>query len=1450
MGDFRETFIVNCVQTLCPESASVSLDDLENQPLSDFLNDTDCTVLQASIQSKGKVILSNSLEKEGSWSEGCVAEIHFVKLIAEPLTDKNISTNVQVISMLQSPIHSLYHTLNKLYAPMLLKGSVWEEKLSQKVKELIMDLDTGLSCTVRDGVATNDQDQLAGIINPNDEVEYWENNSYGKNKERGKKFMDAFDAIQNRFSNIMSLNFDEMEELIEDTHNSLDDIWRAELYGDAQYPQARMANFLRIVSHALYRYVVHQITSTVQVWTSPFNEVRPMLSTSITLCERWVQIIDELTGTFWPSFDEHPWKGEKYSDTFLMAFKGRLQEVLRLRTTYEELLHLLPEERRDQFKVDDCFKPFAHLYPLNYNPYTQKDWGRAVAEFEKQLEPIESFIADKLQTQLARMVDKPQAALREFSRYKHLIRRPFIWKTLSTEMESLLAQLSAHIDQLDRDFDQHSVSESDHIPSGKILSAKVSTIVWGQQLISRLNSLNQSSKALLGGLSNYDQFTDAIETLLNKANGMVDEQVRSWQEEVEDLLRDGEISLEMSGKLMQIDVEGNLVVNYSERLVTLLREVRQLTELSAVHKRSKWVPKKIMKVALEGEKYYRYGVTLKKVANFYNTMGAQMIEEQKPMLLNALLAFEEVVKHPSIQRSSKNVTWSNLEECEEYVVRLQQACETLSMENRKLRRAHTKYVEDVVSLMDIDLLRHREKWKSKWNDMKTSMAALSRKYSGKHMQKWILHWDHQLYKALEASYQMGLESLNQNLPEIKSELVFVQRKLTFKPPIEELRATYFKEMKKFISVPNAFQGFGTNGAIFSSMSDHNAKSLVQVYRSAETLFDQLDGLRRSLEPWTVLGKAADIDSFVEEHVTEVAEWEENFKMLKTKRKESDKLADYNRIDCILVSAVPLKSAIDEMLQRLNDALILTLRKSVLSHLNSMDTFLDDSMEKLNSRPHSIDEIGIAKKNWKEIDAQRPNIQAEYKKCAKKRTLLVSVAGANIDTTEVATRLADMPSRWENFEIALEAFNEMIEEQRESLKGEIESQIVECNIGLDKFSQRWHTLKPTEISTWEKDAVDAIFTSLEEWREQFDEQKNKATTLISNCETFQMPAPIFEGLEALEHDISALESSWNMYKEFSAELIEIGKQDWITFRSHMFDLQDVGQKWADKLKGQERTSVVLRISEQVAQIRKSMPALKFCRGDPFKEEHWTQLFRKLGIPKGVRLENLTLSHFLDCLPALENPQNLQFVKVLQARAQGEVTIREALQELRAWTETAELSLLEHEENGRVTPIIKDWKEITLELGDNQSLLASLKESQFFKPFADQAVQYEVKMSALDQYLTHLNVIQRKWIYLEPIFGRGALPSEQGRFKRVDEEFCDIMQRIQMEPKLFDIADESLFPHLGDRLSMMVDQLERCQKALADFLEEKRSKMPRFYFIGDDDLVSVSTPLICQAVIVCF
>ena len=67
--------------------------------------------------------------------------------------------------------------------------------------------------------------------------------------------------------------------------------------------------------------------------------------------------------------------------------------------------------------------------------------------------------------------------------------------------------------------------------------------------------------------------------------------------------------------------------------------------------------------------------------------------------------------------------------------------------------------------------------------------------------------------------------------------------------------------------------------------------------------------------------------------------------------------------------------------------------------------------------------------------------------------------------------------------------------------------------------------------------------------------------------------------------------------------------------------------------------------------------------------------------------------------------------------------------------------------------------------------------------------------------------------------------------MNEEFSDIMIKINKNhAKLFILVDEKLFPSLSDKLSLMLDQLERCQKALSDFLGINPYIPPyfRFYF----------------------
>lgn len=52
-------------------------------------------------------------------------------------------------------------------------------------------------------------------------------------------------------------------------------------------------------------------------------------------------------------------------------------------------------------------------------------------------------------------------------------------------------------------------------------------------------------------------------------------------------------------------------------------------------------------------------------------------------------------------------------------------------------------------------------------------------------------------------------------------------------------------------------------------------------------------------------------------------------------------------------------------------------------------------------------------------------------------------------------------------------------------------------------------------------------------------------------------------------------------------------------------------------------------------------------------------------------------------------------------------------------------------------------------------------------------FNYRLCDIETFLQWMNEIQRKWIYLEPIFARGSLPSEASRFNRVDVEFCAVL-----------------------------------------------------------------------------
>uniref|UniRef100_A0A4W3JMF3 Cytoplasmic dynein 2 heavy chain 1 n=1 Tax=Callorhinchus milii TaxID=7868 RepID=A0A4W3JMF3_CALMI len=1434
LEDQRKVFILITAANyfgLSPSDSHISSLQVRRE-LNNFLDDGNEFVL--SLQKSGdQLVICNKVES-GDEKEKVLV---FFKMRPDVITEENLHTNILVSSMFDSPINALYQAIRQIFAPVLLKDEKWSKSFDPKLQNLLTQLEAGLGSVVRQSDYSHrgkkfGEEDTSGILEPSDEFQFWAEvaatDNKSERKDRALYFQDLFQTIQ--YSNLDALSLADVVDLVEITRDTVDDVWRQTDHD--LYPEQRMRHLLDVIGGALCRFVQKHLAQ-FNLWGDAFHIVKESLRSGITICEQWVAACDHLTGQLWRRYTPHQWKSEKYSPELLDKLAKRLEEVQTIRTVHEKLIRLLPAREQQLLQAAQVFEPFAGLNPVQYNPYTEPLWKIAVARYERAIAPSEQKIASKLKLSIVEVQDNPQQLFQAFQKYKELIKRPSISKQLLSERETLLAKLIDYIKGIHTDFENRrsgTPGEPSGPLTGKNLPEVVNNIVWVKQLELKAEDTIKIAEALLSDLSGFRSFWRNCNELLDQLRSYEQDQFDDWSRDILSSVSDPKAGI--SGQVMELDhSDGKLKIHYSDRLVTLLREVRQLSALGFA------IPAKIQQAAITAQKFYRQAIILKQVAHFYNTIDQQMIPSQRPMMLNSALAFEQIIKAGSKEGADGKVqiTWDNVKELETYIQKLQTAAERLTTENRKLRKCHTDFCDKVVALMNVDLLRQQHRWKDGLQELRFVFSNLdSQGFRSGDMKAWRQHWNHQLYKALEHQYQIGLEALNENLPEINVELTFKQARLQFKPPFEEIRAKYYREMKRFISIPNQFKGASEPGEepIFVVMIERNANGFLTVFSKAEDLFKRLSKVLDKFKDWVILGQV-NIETLVEEQLQTVHDWERNFKALKGRGKDSERLPSVIKVDCITINCNPVKAVIDDLIQKLFDVLLLSLRKSIQTNIHEIDSFLNTAMDILSKRPQTVDEIGDANAKHTELTMKKPCVLPLFQDADDKNRLLRSVAGGGVET------LSNLRAKWDKFELMMESHQLMVNEQIELMRTNVESRIKMYCQDLEKFQARWNQLKPSNdiVDTADKDILNKCVESIKEKRIEFDEletTRKKLMYVFDDCHHFKVEEPEFELAERVYQDLEQYEGMWSLYEEFNKGFQSMLNEDWISFRTKTYLFEEFLLMWHDNLRKRgEHTTMTVKLQKDVDRYKTIVPVLKYVRGEHLSQDHWLDMFRLLGMPRGTTLEKLL---FVDLIKVADVIlAKASELKELNSRAQGEVSIREALRELDIWGAGAVFMMTDYQDSQNKTiKLIKDWKDIVNQVGDNQCLLQSLKDSPYYKGFEDKVSIWETRLADLDEYLHSLNQIQRKWVYLEPIFGRGALPREQARFKRVDDDFRSIMADVQRDNRVTSLCARAGIRH---SLITILDQLQRCQKSLNEFLEEKRSAFPRFYFIGDDDLLEI-------------
>jgi dynein heavy chain len=157
----------------------------------------------------------------------------------------------------------------------------------------------------------------------------------------------------------------------------------------------------------------------------------------------------------------------------------------------------------------------------------------------------------------------------------------------------------------------------------------------------------------------------------------------------------------------------------------------------------------------------------------------------------------------------------------------------------------------------------------------------------------------------------------------------------------------------------------------------------------------------------------------------------------------------------------------------------------------------------------------------------------------------------------------------------------------------------------------------------------------------------------------------------------------------------------------------------------------------------------------------------------------------------------------------------------------------------THILKNFDDIMTKLDDVIVGTQTMLGSSYMKGILKSECQtWERKLNDASELMEAMMKTQRDWMYLEPIFSSGdigqTMPVEYKKFMEVDAHWRKTQDTIHETPEVMYVSEQ-------DGLRAQFDQQNRnlsdIQKALAQYLEEKRLIFARFFFLGSDELLQI-------------
>ncbi|KAE8635010.1 hypothetical protein XENTR_v10002490 [Xenopus tropicalis] len=1146
-------------------------------------------------------------------------------------------------------------------------------------------------------------------------------------------------------------------------------------------------------------------------------------------------------------------------------------------------------------RVDGLVRPMENLSFDPFNIKNSQQWKMVMEDFKNEVHAIEgeaiNFIDESFKT-----LRSAEAAFDMLLKFKHIRSREAINKQMMMKFNDILEQYAKEVDIVNSLFLKH----LDNPPLYKNHPPVAGSIYWERSLFYRIKHTIVRFLEMEEMLS-CERGKAAKAKYLEVARKMKeyeDKKYEMWKENTDQnlpslLKRSLLVKMYSSGLIISGntpfselnadqneadngDTDFHFSVNFAPELWEIITETKHMEQMGFS------VGELPRNVALQEDKFLRYTDDMKHMIAAYEKLMGSLSEAEIQLLDEHIRDVWKVFRS-----GYRRLNWNSLG-IGDYITRCNQAISKFESLVNKIQK-NAKDIDLKLSAIEsanlfkfmakttgTDLSGVKEFFEYIDIERAKDVDILERKYStigqlltkieglvvntntGKHpkMSQYYAHWEKRIYNSLTKmvlrNFQVFNTAILGDVPLFQVETILSAPEIILQPngnEIYKLTAQCYKgcmeTTKRFVRWMNGTciqcppqKTEDDEVVIISFYNDiylnhqitEQARIINQnMHRILTSLTKYLNRWKRYRPLWK-LDKAIVMEKFAARRPSCVA-YDEKLQFYSKISLEVTQQPLIKDVQCIRLYLGPLAYTVQENARAWVNSLGHLLNESAREELYKLKDELESLSAQLKTTPETLEDLKFVLGTIANIRDISLTVEMRYRDIQERyRTLSMY----NIEFEEEEKYLADrIPQIWEELFQESKLVDHSLGKVKNSFTQITKDQIEDYKKKLSNFAELFQTEGPGAVG----DNLDKGLQVLSAFEKELAKYEKDRQELANAEKLFDLPITMYPELIQIQKEMKGLQQIYEIYNAQKQAKEEWSQTLWANLNVQiLLDGIDGFLKAFRKLSKDIRSlPVAFYLESKMKEFKESIPLLLDLKNEALRDRHWKELMTKTGTDFEMNPETFTLENMF----AMELHKYADAISDIVASAVKELSIEKGVKEILDTWENMKFTVQRYikgtQDRGSILGTVDEILQI---LDDNAMNLQSISGSRFVGPFLNTVQQWEKTLSLIGEVIEVWMVVQRKWMYLESIFIggdiRSQLPDEAKKFDNIDRIFKRIMSETVKDPVIKRCCQAS--NRLSD-LQNLSEGLERCQKSLNDYLDSKRNAFPRFFFISDDELLSI-------------